>query len=278
VRHRHTQLALPEFNLTNTSFVESHPGMFIRDPSSGKLCVQKHGEVPFWDFSKPAAVEYWVNTVVRHVAQQPHTKAVFFDTVDSCFCGYKFTTMSNCTITLTKPQLHTVMEQKAKVMAAAIRLLNANGKIPILSLTNYFGDSSGDCIVDESVFVGYFNGTQWLRFYEYFGSSYVYVANMVKEASWGIPAVVHPVKSRGVGFPLASFLIGQSENSYFGFSSDWYDDGWAWAKEYDVAYGKPLGLAVQVTHKVWERNFTGCHVHVDAGAYIYKITPMTTPI
>ena len=75
-------------------------------------------------------------------------------------------------------------------------------------------------------------------------------------------------KQFGVGpvdfnYALAAFLIVQSPYSYFGYSSDWYDDNWCWHSQYDISYGKPLAEARRTGSHSWTRNFTLCDVDID---------------
>jgi hypothetical protein len=82
--------------------------------------------------------------------------------------------------------------------------------------------------------------------------------------------VVHASSTTLSTATLASFLIGQSNYTYLGTSTDWTDPFWTWHPEYDVTYGSPLGPPVR-NSSGWFREFTGCSVWV-AGPNQARIT------
>lgn len=94
--------------------------------------------------------------------------------------------------------------------------------------------------------------------------------NFLQEASAGLPVVVHAPGNIANNLGLATFLLGQSNYTYFGTSNGWTDGGWVWHVEYDASYGSPLGPAKR-NASGWHREFSRCSVSLRADGRVATI-------
>lgn len=144
---------------------------FLRD-GSGAVCLaeQPWGTAdPYWNFSNPAAADYWVGTVIGELTMDAALTtgrgAVFFDEVDQGECGYRG---GSCNFA----QFDAAALQAAKNAAYArqARAMNAAGIVPIFSLDNRFADSGSGtaakapCALPQDDLAAALQGTTWVRF------------------------------------------------------------------------------------------------------------------
>ena len=274
--------------------------------AEGEVCVagQPWGTSdPFFNFSVPAAADYWVEEVVGQAAAEAPAgvRAVFFDESDQNFCSFWSVAQQNCGA-LPLASLAPMQAASNAVLARTASALNAAGVIPIFSMLNRMAASGAGipggpplpCALPEDDTIAALAGRTWARFYENFPFSYwsedplgpnqaaAFVANALLEGAAGVPLVLHsdvtscPAPARNITRPgrlggsieaqLALFLIVQTPATVFSVSGNWYDADFCWRQEYDLVYGAPLGPALRTGAYTWTRNFTGANVAVDVRA------------
>ena len=274
--------------------------------ADGGVCVagQPWGTSdPFFNFSVPAAADYWVEEVVGQVAAEAPAgvRAVFFDESDQNFCSFWSVAQQNCGA-LPLASLAPMQAASNAVLARTASALNAAGIIPIFSMLNRMAASGAGipgappppCALPQDDTVAALAGRTWGRFYENFPFSWwsqdpqgphqaaAFVENAILEGAAGVPQVLHsdvtscPAPTRNITRPgrlggsieaqLALFLIVQTPQSVFSISGNWFDADFCWRQEYDLAYGAPLGPALRTSPFTWTRNFTGANVAVDVMA------------
>eukprot|EP00041_Stephanoeca_diplocostata_P029008 m.845528 g.845528 ORF g.845528 m.845528 type:complete len:501 (+) comp23477_c1_seq35:601-2103(+) len=291
----------------NTNYV-------VRDSSSHKLC-SKPADPAFgvWNWDNPSALNYYLDTVVAelcHERANGGAEVAYFDSADAM--GDMSDSVKpgkagiwhglNCTQNRSLAEWHASYTASAKVLAAVGAALNTCGVWPVFSLGNAISRdvSAARHYVDtEQVFIDALaeKDVRWSRYYEFWGTGSwgvnagYSIENALLEATQGIPINVHAyptavanaannsIVRTDATYAVASFLIVQSEYSYFGMSSvsrawpcrgaarQWSDCSWKWEAEYDQVYGQPLGNATKlrsVGHAgVWTRQFTNADVWVD---------------
>eukprot|EP01116_Phalansterium_solitarium_P013693 TRINITY_DN31098_c0_g1_i1.p1 TRINITY_DN31098_c0_g1~~TRINITY_DN31098_c0_g1_i1.p1 ORF type:complete len:426 (+),score=102.24 TRINITY_DN31098_c0_g1_i1:301-1578(+) len=244
---------------------------------------------PYWNWSVPAAVDFWIaNPIAELAAEAPTIAGVFFDEVDESFCGYSGGT---CKPPSAADQVQLQRDSNA-MLQRLVSTLNAAGIVPILSLDNRFL-ASGDnttaqppCALPEDEVAKALEGLSWARFYEVFPGSFwvpnnadlyaAMIANAIIEGEHGIPIVTHftkggcPAPARNITRPgplggpmqwqIAMFLTVRTETSVFSMSDNWYDENFCWRPEFDVDYGQPVAPAVRTGVYTWTRQYTRSNV------------------
>jgi hypothetical protein len=222
---------------------------------------------PYWNFSVPAAADYWVDEVIGELTREADINSVFFDETDLEYCSGAST--PGCHHSLRDGELAQLYRDKIQVLRRSALKLNAAGIFPMFSSFNSF-NSSKCAGVDYAEYYGALSDVGWFRFYEFFSASSL--PNMLLETQLGLPVVVHD-SSPGwtIDLSLAAFLIAQGNYSYFGSSTGWEDPSWRWKPEYDTAYGAPLSVATK-NASGWSREFEHCSVFVAADFRSFKIS------
>lgn len=246
----------------------ANDAFWLHDAATGEICLagQPWGtKDPFWNFSTPAAADYWVNTVIGELATESALTAgggsVFFDEVDQGECGYRG---SNCDFA----QFNATALQAAKIATYGrqVRAMNAAGIVPILSLDNRLAASGAGtaaappCALPEDALVDELRGTLWARFYENWpetfwapGGADLVVAmhqNAILEAAAGVPNVLHiggscPAPARNISVPgrlggdvefaVASYLVVAGPGTTLSISGNWYDANFCWRPDCEKA-------------------------------------------
>lgn len=288
-------------------------GFFLHDPASGDLCLasQPWGtQDPYWDWSQPAAIQYWLDSVIGELASESALLsgggAVFFDEVDQGQCGYRGGSCDFGKFNLSAQQASSNV-----MLSGMVRALNGAGIIPILSLDNRLAASSAGlptgatlpapCALPEDALLDALNGTVWARFYENWPQSFwvpggpdlaaAMIANALLETAAGVPTILHsggacPAPERNITRPgplggdiedaVASYLIIADAGTTLSISRDWYDADFCWRPDFDVDFGTPLGAAQRVAPHAWTRQFTRANVTVDVatgggGSHVYLL-------
>jgi hypothetical protein len=290
-------------------------GLWMRDGGApdGAVCVvdQPWGTAdPFWNFSVPAAADYWVDEVVGQVATEAAAgvRAVFFDESDQSFCSYWNVSQQNCGA-LPLASLAPMQAANNAVLARTAATLNAAGIIPLFSMLNRMAASGGEdagaaplpapCALPEEATISAMGNATFARFFENFPYSWwsadppgpdqaaAFVSNAILEGAAGVPLVLHfdvtscPSEPRNITRPgrlggsietqIALFLVVQTERNVFSISGNWYDAFFCWRDEFDVAYGAPLAPAVRTGAYSWTRSFARCNVTVDVAAGVGEV-------
>ena len=295
--YRQIQVALRLFAACAVAADDPARDAFWLHDASGKLCLasQPWGTSdPYWNFSTPAASDYWIASVIGQLATDAALTsagrgAVFFDEVDQGECGYRG---GNCDFGAF--DLGALQASKNAVYARQARAMNAAGLIPIFSLDNRFEASGAGtsarapCALPEDALAASLEGTSWARFYENWPQSFwapggadlaaAMVQNAIMEAARGIPAVLHssarcPAPPRSIPVPgrlggdvehlIALYLIVAGNGTTISLSSGWMDADFCWRPDFDVDFGAPLGDAVRTGTYTWQRNYTKSTASVD---------------
>jgi Hypothetical glycosyl hydrolase family 15 len=298
--YRHSQAAFPMFEGEWYLVAEVVAGnqqtvrdYFITAPN-GSICAQGAPSFPNstyqhaypFNWSAPGPLQLWTQSMTLEVSLESSVDAVFHDEGDWSYCSYFTGGMTNCTKLFNATTLQGLYRSKITGLQAIGLQLNAAGIVPIFSSQNLFSAVLNPsvpvpCVLPEDDLVAGLGGVTWLRFYEFWVSetspaeNAAMILNAILETN-GSVAVGAPAGFvarynynatsglDGVTFALASFLIAQSDYSYFGVSTGWYDANWQWWPQYDsVRCGAPTGPAVVVSAYVFERSFANCHVTVD---------------
>ena len=263
-------MALPWFDLQRAAYNDSANDGFWKRGTDGKICdaegKSQSREGPTWNFSHPAAANYWVDEVVGELTREaPAINSVFFDETDYEFCGGGNSCGGPCGGLAPHCDWAQLYRDKIAALRRTAIKLNQAGIWPMFSVINQPGSKRCGGL-DYSEYFDALSDVGWIRFYEFFDFSVL--ENFVHETALGLPVVVH---ARALDTAsLASFLIGQGPYTYFGTSRGWTDNDWSWHADYDVRYGKPLGPPVK-NASGWFREFSGCSVFV-AGAHNASIT------
>lgn len=148
------------------------------------------------------------------------------------------------------------------------------------------GSSSGDTATAAAS-----PAPTWLRFYEFWlreqsadeDARQILNAHLETQTAGGPVGVVvraEPLPSASpdavaddLRYKMAAFLVVQTEHSYFGMSTGWYDADWVWWPAFDtVRCGRPTAAMVHSTPHVFDRTFEHCTVHVDTSSKTGVIT------
>ena len=260
---------------------------------------------PMWVFENTRAGAWWVDNVVREVAAETHTAAVFFDTTDANACGYSFASAGcpNVSVAFRTRDLLA----KLPALRATADALNAANKLPIFSSRNVLSqawaglpdNATRPCLVPHDAYFAALAGVPYLRFYEFFmgqGANLdaANIANVLIEGSAGVGLVARssadadaqcstatacdaaPWMEVRLSYALAAFLVARtSPYSYFGVSGGWSSGCWCWHREYDEvsACGAPAAPAVRTSAYSWTREYEHCTVSVNTSAAMGSWTP-----
>jgi hypothetical protein len=230
--------------------------------------------------------------------------AAFFDETDWSYCGYNFArdgcTLSDGYLEAEYAAKYAVLRRTAAALnAAGVWPLFSSKNLFNASFDGLGSGAKRPCLVPWDAYVAALDGAGYLRFEEFWVSSgsadtdAAQVDTAIRAAGLGMGFVARaqaaePCPGGSVGdtatlargatrataagasvplsYALAAFLVVQAPHTYFGYSTGWYDADWCWRREYDGAYGAPLGPAMRTGPHTWTRNFTGCDVALDTAA------------
>ena len=246
----------------------------LHDPVSGAAC----GGGGLLAFGAPAFAAYWADVVGGEVVAEPAVSAVFYDGFDKLYAGSALASQG-CPA-FTESRTAAALTDKLAATAAQARVLNAGGRVPIISSYNYLaaaaaapallGAMSG---VTEDAYIAALAGTAWMRFQEVWlghgpEQDAAQVANAILEVAAGVPFVARSAtpKKGSLAYYAAGFLIAQGPHCYWGASQGWLDADWAWHGEYDWVVGTPLAPAERTGAFSWRRAFARANVTLDVHA------------
>ena len=259
----------------------------LRDPVSGKAC----GGGGLLSFSNATFAKYWTAAVGGEIASEPGVDAVFYDGFDKLYGGG--TLGENGCAGFSPAAIAAELLAKVDATAAQAVVLNAGGKVPIISTYNYLNASSAELEpsdaaavqlsamngVSEDAYVERLAGVAWMRFYEVWlghgrAMDAVQVANAIAETAAGVPFVarsavgtMHTLQYGAIGF-----LVAQGLHCYWGASSGWLDSNWAWSGIDTWRVGAPLGVARRESTYVWTRAFANANATIDVAAGVAHLT------
>ena len=287
-------------------------GMFLRNfdnaPGAAECRIDitpDNSTSPFWVFENTDAGSWWVKNVVREVAAETHTAAVFFDTTDANACGYSFVSCPNISASFRTRDLLA----KLPALRAAADALNAADKLPIFSSRNVVSqawaglpvNATRPCVIPHDAYLAALEGVEYARFYEFWmgqGANLdaAYISNVIIEGNAGVGFVARasadahaqctttcdagPWFEVGLSYSLAAFLVARtSPYSYFGVSAGWSSGCWCWHSEYDEVSkcGAPTAPAVRTSAHSWTREYEHCVVSVNTSAAEGSWTPRAVP-
>ena len=209
---------------------------------------------PLWVFEESRAGTWWVENVVREVAAETHTAAVFFDTTDAQYCGYSLAS-SGCP-NVSRAFLARDLLAKLPAQRATADALNAANKLPIFSSRNVVSqawaglpdNATRPCVAPHDAYLAALDGVEYARFCEFWmgqGANLdaANIANVLIEGGAGVGFVARssadadaqcatacdaaPWMEVRLSYSLAAFLIARtSPYSYFGVSGGWLSGCW----------------------------------------------------
>lgn len=275
--------------------------MFLRNFDNAPGAVECRVNItnstsPFWAFENTGAGAWWVENVVREVAAETHTTAVFFDTTDANACGFSLEKYGCPNISAafrTRDLL-----AKLPALRATADALNAAGKLPIFSSRNLVSqawaglpdNATRPCVVPHDAYMSALAGAEYIRFFEFWmgqGANLdaAYISDVIHEGNAGVGFIARasadadaqcttscdpsPWLEAGLSYSLAAFLVARtSPYSYFGISGGWSSGCWCWHSEYDEAAkcGAPTAPAVRTSAHSWTREYEHCIVNVNTSA------------
>jgi hypothetical protein len=285
--------------------VPSRGGMFLRDydnspnkpicrphPSSSSTNTDELLTAHLVFKDTPSTGEYYVKQVVGELVAEADVSAAFFDETDWSACGYDYGSHTNCT-SISNEFRVADLRAKLPTIRHSADMLNAAGIWPILSSKNVLTaawhglppKSHRPCLLPHDDYFNAMRGAAYGRFYEtWLGVSPDYdaamVANALLEGAQGVGLVLrtaadasgacagqrstdkHVASAR---YGLAGALIVQTNYTYWGLSTGWYDEDWCWHADYDlgISCGHALSAARRNGAYVWQRSFEHCEVALD---------------
>jgi len=246
--------------MTCNVFCRSMPGMDKEDPR----CLAY-----YWNWFNKTAVDYYLNEYIQPLANRTGFDAVFFDGADEWMMQSRHTwkVASNVGSNRSDAEgLKVMIDMRVRTA----ELLAKYNKYPIIS--EHLGDTAPaqqQYISERMAHVGYF------RYFEFFQPKQNYIEMLLNETQGKVipdhggvahlPIMCRQFISRGLQMidSIAAFMIVQGDYSYYSSSTGWFDSDWVWHKEYEMAVGQPLGLAVNHGGGIFTRAFSGCDVHVN---------------
>ena len=301
--YRHFQMCWRLFDVQRAADDDnSSRAFFLHDEDNANGAVECRqsvpggGTSPLLVFLNSTAGTWWVDHVVRELAAEPVTQAVFFDETDWSACGYNFA-KDGCSH-ISDAFRAADLAAKLPALRATADALSAVGKWPIFSSKNLLtaawaglpASQPRPCVVPHDAYAAALAGADYARFYEFFmGQGAVLdaatIANVMLEGATGVGFVARagadaaaqcattcPEGSVGkvsLSYALAAFLIARtSPKSFFGVSAGWYSQCWCWHAEFDAvaACGAPTAHATRTSPYTWTREYEHCHVAVNTSA------------
>ena len=160
--YRHMEVAEYYWSIAAAAFHDpSNAEMFLHDPKTQKICWKSNDMTgPFWNFSNPKAMDWFVDQIGGELTREAGINAVFFDETDWLYCGPVFNNCSHSVITA--EQYH----HKIEMMRRLAVKLNAAGIWPIYSTFNGFKDTPyRACPFPFDEYYKALAGVGWFRFY-----------------------------------------------------------------------------------------------------------------
>jgi hypothetical protein len=165
--YRHSQMALSWFDLQRAAYNNSANDAFWKHGPDGKVCFDNGRGGPTWNFSHPAAADYWIDEVIGDLVRQaPSINSVFFDETDAEYCGGGNGCGGMCGGVDPHCDQAQLYRDKMTVLRRTAQKLNAAGIWPMFSATNSFGRQCAG--VDYSEYYNTLSDVGWFRFYEFF--------------------------------------------------------------------------------------------------------------
>jgi hypothetical protein len=207
--YRHSQMALSWFDISRAAYINQNNSDFWVKDESGKTCVNSARGGPYWNFSVPAAADYWVNEVIGELTREANINSVFFDETDAEYCGGFPGQKAHCHHNLRPGELAQLYRAKIQVLRRSALKLNSAGILPMYSSFNSFNSTNCNG-VDYAEYYGALSDVGWFRFYEFFSATTL--PNMLLETKLGLPVVVHDSSPGStIDLSLAAFLVCQGE-------------------------------------------------------------------
>ena len=272
--YRQSEGLFPYFQLMNFSRNATLlDAALVRDPvNHSRFC----GNAGLLGFSNSTFVEYWAETVGGEITDEAQVDAVFLDGFDKLYSG---ATLSRQGCPGFTPAA-TAAELRRKIVATArqANVLNAKGRVQILSTYNYLAKAAAAVGagamngVTEDDYARALAGKAWIRFQEVWmghgpAQDTTQIENAVMETAAGIPFIARTDSSSRRGssliYPACAFLIAQGPYCYWGASTGWADQNWAWRSEFDWKVGKPRGPARRISEFRWTRRYAYANVSLD---------------
>jgi hypothetical protein len=182
--YRQTQVAISLFDINRIAFSDpSYNDIWLKNPTTGDICTasQPWGTLdPYWNFSNPAAVDYWIQNDIAELQQEGKMGIItgaFFDETDQGWCGYWNKNQGGCPPIPAETQAQ-LQQDTYTMYGTMVRNLNSAGIVPVISSDNRISASNANisaampCAIPEDALLTSLAGTAWTRFYENWPSSF----------------------------------------------------------------------------------------------------------
>ena len=234
------QMALVDSNASALLSIQSRG---LVDCFTWGRCNWQGVEFRQYDLRQQAVVDYYADTVIGGLIDNPGLDGSFVDVIDFWLdvCGGWGCTQQE-TADLTAASLAGV--------DAALGTAAALGKVLSISSHTSLGDKPEYYESQLALLLKHGNG---FRFWEFFTNSTDHVHSLAYETQTrGVPTHVH-VTERTMNpawVELACFLLAMGEHSYFSFSGPWMLDSFDIYPEFTKPLGAPLGPPVNTTYPI----------------------------
>jgi hypothetical protein len=138
-----------------------------------RQAVPGGGTAPLPAWVNATAGAWWVDAVVREVASERGSRAIFFDETDWSACGYSFAN-DGCA-NISDAFRAADLAAKLPALRATVDALNAAGIAPILSSKNLLARAwdglapnvTRPCVAPHDAYFDALSGAPYMRFYEF---------------------------------------------------------------------------------------------------------------
>ena len=234
------QMALVDHNRSALLSIESKG---LVDCFTWGGCNWQGVEYVQYDLRQPAVRDYYANTVIAGLINNPGLDGSFLDVIDFW--------ESEC------PRWGCTAAEAADLTAASLAAVDAAlgaaaalGKVLSISSHTSLAVYPAYYHAQLALLLKHGNG---IRFWEFFTDSEDNVRSLAYEAlSQGVPTHVHVTKRtlNPHWVELACFLLAAGEHSYFSYSGPWMLDSFQLQPEYALPLGRPLGPPLNATTAV----------------------------
>lgn len=276
--YRQTAWAQSEFDLELEAKLNPDDESFWVHESNGSRWQNSSA----WNFGTEAARLYYTDRIISEVASQsPNVSGVFLDDLDGEGC---WGPSEGFPAHYTPSQVRDMYLQRLSTIRASVQTMNHNGQYPVLAASVQYNQSLTSCIMGESEWLAHLGEDIGFSRFSTFGPLKArntslcnnFMGQAIREGGeGGVPLLLYIPLTGGPpptppnpapplpSYAIPSFLVVARNYSYFGASTGWENEDWAWHEEYDSVMvgcgvameGPPSGPS---DFNVWTRRYEHC--------------------